>query len=309
MASTDALSNPTQSKTFPPRLAFVVVVWTTLFWNSSISSNQPPRLDVQSVIVRLIDQVDVPAQSLGVLSEIKIQEGDRVKAKQILGELDPQEAQLLLDQAVAQQAIAAQQAIDDVAVRAAKLSVAYATDEHARLAKANQEQPRSVSESELAKSKQAMEQALLDLEKQENEIKLKKLQSDRTKSELAIAQRNLALRSVTAPLTGVVVSVLRSPGDWVKPGDKLFRIVSIDRLRAEGFAQSTSIDVNAQGAKAQFVADQESTASAIQGTVVFVSTEVDPVNGQVRVWVDLDNRLGKLKPGMRGSLKIQWPAN
>jgi len=309
MASTDALSNPTQSKTFPPRLTFVVVVWTTLFWNSSISSNQPPRLDVQSVIVRLIDQVDVPAQSLGVLSEIKIQEGDRVKAKQILGELDPQEAQLLLDQAVAQQAIAAQQAIDDVAVRAAKLSVAYATDEHARLAKANQEQPRSVSESELAKSKQAMEQALLDLEKQENEIKLKKLQSDRTKSELAIAQRNLALRSVTAPLTGVVVSVLRSPGEWVKPGDKLFRIVSIDRLRAEGFAQSTSIDVNAQGAKAQFVADQESTASAIQGTVVFVSTEVDPVNGQVRVWVDLDNRLGKLKPGMRGSLKIQWPAN
>jgi macrolide-specific efflux system membrane fusion protein len=287
----------------------VVVVWTTLFWNSSISSNQPPRLDVQSVIVRLIDQVDVPAQSLGVLSEIKIQEGDRVKAKQILGELDPQEAQLLLDQAVAQQAIAAQQAIDDVAVRAAKLSVAYATDEHARLAKANQEQPRSVSESELAKSKQAMEQALLDLEKQENEIKLKKLQSDRTKSELAIAQRNLALRSVTAPLTGVVVSVLRSPGEWVKPGDKLFRIVSIDRLRAEGFAQSTSIDVNAQGAKAQFVADQESTASAIEGTVVFVSTEVDPVNGQVRVWVDLDNRLGKLKPGMRGSLKIQWPAN
>jgi macrolide-specific efflux system membrane fusion protein len=309
MASTDVLSNPTQFKKQPPRLATLLLVCTTLFWNSSIISSQPPSLDVQSVIVRLIDQVDVPAQSLGVLSEIKIQEGDRVKAKQILGELDHEEAQLLLDQAVAQQAIAAQQAIDDVAVRAAKLSVAYATDEHARLAKANQDQPRSVSESELAKSKQAMEQALLDLEKQENEINLKKLHWDRTKSELAIAQRNLALRSVTAPLTGVVVSVLRSPGEWVKPGDKLFRIVSIDRLRAEGFAQSISIDVKAQGAKAQFVADQESTASAIEGTVVFVSTEVDPVNGQVRVWVDLDNRLGKLKPGMRGSLKIHWPAN
>jgi len=305
----DTLSNRTLWKDLPPRLATSVVLWSTLCWNSLISSQQPTSLDVPSVIVRLIDQVDVPAQSLGVLSEIKIQEGDRVTAKQILGELDPQEAQLLLDQAVAQQAIAAQQAIDDVAVRAAKLSVAYATEEHARLAKANREQPRSVSESELAKSKQAMEQAMLDLEKQDNEIKLKKLQWDRSKSELAIAQRNLALRSVTAPLTGVVVSVLRKLGEWVKPGDKLFRIVSIDRLRAEGFAQSGSIDVNAQGAKALFLNDEESTGTPIEGTVVFVSPEVDPVNGQVRVWVDLDNRLGKLKPGMRGSLKINWPAN
>ncbi len=309
MVMIDLFSNRMRMKDLPPRLATSVVLWSTLCWNSLISSHQPTSLDVQSVIVRLIDQVDVPAQSLGVLSEIKIQEGDRVKAKQILGELDPQEAQLLLDQAVAQQAIAAQQASDDVAVRAAKLSVAYATDEHARLAKANQDQPRSVSESELAKSKQAMEQALLDLEKQQNEIKLKKLQWDRSKSELAIAQRNLALRSVTAPLTGVVVSVLRRLGEWVKPGDKLFRIVSIDRLRAEGFAQSASIDVNAQGAKALFLSDEESTATPIEGTVVFVSPEVDPVNGQVRVWVDLDNRLGKLKPGMRGSLKINWPAN
>jgi len=305
----DLFSNRTRRKDLPLRLAISVVLWSTLCWNYLISSHQPTSLDVQSVIVRLIDQVDVPAQSLGVLSEIKIQEGDRVKAKQILGELDPQEAQLLLDQAVAQQAIAAQQAIDDVAVRAAKLSVAYATDEHARLAKANQDQPRSVSESELAKSKQAVEQALLDLEKQQNEIKLKKLQWDRSKSELAIAQRNLALRSVTAPLTGVVVSVLRRLGEWVKPGDKLFRIVSIDRLRAEGFAQSASIDVNAQGAKALFLNDEESIATPIEGTVVFVSPEVDTVNGQVRVWVDLDNRRGKLKPGMRGSLKINWPAN
>jgi len=309
MVMIDTLSNRTLWKDLPPRLATSVVLWSTLCWNSLISSQQPTSLDVPSVIVRLIDQVDVPAQSLGVLSEIKIQEGDRVTAKQILGELDPQEAQLLLDQAVAQQAIAAQQAIDDVAVRAAKLSVAYATEEHARLAKANREQPRSVSESELAKSKQAMEQAMLDLEKQDNEIKLKKLQWDRSKSELAIAQRNLALRSVTAPLTGVVVSVLRKLGEWVKPGDKLFRIVSIDRLRAEGFAQSGSIDVNAQGAKALFLNDEESTGTPIEGTVVFVSPEVDPVNGQVRVWVDLDNRLGKLKPGMRGSLKINWPAN
>lgn len=309
MVRIDVLPHRTQIKDLPPRLATSVVLWSALCWNSLTSSHQPTSLDVPSVILRLIDQVDVPAQSLGVLSEIKIQEGDRVKAKQILGELDPQEAQLLLDQAVAQQAIAAQQAIDDVAVRAAKLSVAYATDEHARLAKANQDQPRSVSESELAKSKQAMEQALLELEKQENEIKLKKLQLDRSKSELANAQRNLALRSVTAPQTGVVVSVLRRLGEWVKPGDKLFRIVSIDRLRAEGFAQSASIDAKAHGAKALFLSDEESTAPPIEGTVVFVSPEVDPVNGQVRVWVDLDNRLGKLKPGMRGSLKINWPAN
>jgi macrolide-specific efflux system membrane fusion protein len=33
------------------------------------------------------------------------------------------------------------------------------------------------------------------------------------------------------------------------------------------------------------------------GTVAFVSPEVDPITGQVRIWAEIDNRDGRLRPG------------
>ena len=37
---------------------------------------------------------------------------------------------------------------------------------------------------------------------------------------------------------------------------------------------------------------------------MFVSPEVNPVNGQVRVWADVDNKQLTLRPGLRGHLAI-----
>ena len=40
------------------------------------------------------------------------------------------------------------------------------------------------------------------------------------------------------------------------------------------------------------------------GKLVFVSPEVDPVNGQVRVWAQIENRDLQLRPGLRASMSI-----
>jgi macrolide-specific efflux system membrane fusion protein len=40
------------------------------------------------------------------------------------------------------------------------------------------------------------------------------------------------------------------------------------------------------------------------GTIVFVSPEVDPITGQVRVWAEIDNREGKLRPGQPARMVI-----
>ena len=46
------------------------------------------------------------------------------------------------------------------------------------------------------------------------------------------------------------------------------------------------------------------TANDFDGTVVFVSPEVNPVNGQVRVWAEVENKKLLLRPGVRGNLTI-----
>ncbi len=40
------------------------------------------------------------------------------------------------------------------------------------------------------------------------------------------------------------------------------------------------------------------------GRIVLVSPEVDPVNGQVRVWAEIDNHDLRLRPGLHGSMTI-----
>ena len=42
----------------------------------------------------------------------------------------------------------------------------------------------------------------------------------------------------------------------------------------------------------------------VSGEVVHVSPEVDPVNGQVCVWAEVENSAMLLKPGMRGTMVI-----
>jgi multidrug efflux pump subunit AcrA (membrane-fusion protein) len=49
----------------------------------------------------------------------------------------------------------------------------------------------------------------------------------------------------------------------------------------------------------------EKGASTFKGKVVFVSPEINPVNGQARVWAEIDNASGLLRPGLRPQMKIQ----
>jgi multidrug efflux pump subunit AcrA (membrane-fusion protein) len=44
--------------------------------------------------------------------------------------------------------------------------------------------------------------------------------------------------------------------------------------------------------------------SRFTGEVVFVSPEISAVNGRFRVWAEVDNPQGLLKPGLRANLEI-----
>ena len=43
----------------------------------------------------------------------------------------------------------------------------------------------------------------------------------------------------------------------------------------------------------------------VAGEVTFVSPEIHPVNGMVRVWVEIENRESTLRPGLPATIKIE----
>jgi macrolide-specific efflux system membrane fusion protein len=258
------------------------------------------ELVVESALLRLIQQVEVPARAQGVLTSIAAAEGDTVQLGDVLAQIDDSEAKLLQGRVAIELEVSQEEVKSDVAVRSAKKARDFNQQEHQRLERASQNTRGSISLSELAELKFRAEQSELDLEKALHDSRLNELTVDLKNQELALSKHNVEVRRIVAPIKGVVVEVLRQPGEWVEPGDKVLRIVRLDRLRVEGLIQSSDITADLRNAPISVTLDLPARGKReYPGKIVFVSPEINPVNGQVRIWAEVDNRDGILKPGMR----------
>lgn len=274
-------------------------------------SSRGQTIDVDSALIRVIDEVEVPSRATGALATLRMREGDVVKTGDLLALIDDTEAKLAMQRAEYELEIAKHLAGDDVSIRSAVKQQRFAVADYERRAKARRAEPRSISESELERARLESEQAQLEIEKAESELRAATIRQRLASSDLEMARRNLEIRRITAPIDGVVVEAKRKVGEWLQPGEMIFRIVRTDRLRAEGFVRASDAVRGLQGCTATLVPlDETLTRNAVgatkhTGTITFVSPEIDPVNGQVRVWADFDNAEGLLRPGLRAKMTIQ----
>lgn len=271
-------------------------------------------IEAKNVLIRLIDQVDVPARATGALSKIKVAEGSIVSEGELLAQIDDTESRLELDRAQLELAIAKELAKDDVAVRSSEKAYRFAYDEYGRLARAKKSQPGSVSDSELAQAQLNAEQAGLEIEHAKNDLNSARLRQNLAASQVALANRNVEVKRIVSPIGGIIVRVLRQRGEWIAPGDPVFRVVRTDRLRAEGYIDLDDLRPGLVGQRATLsvassvsrekAASESEMRETFFGTVLFVSPELETNNEQVRVWAEFENVDGKLHPGLRANMTI-----
>lgn len=287
------------------------VVWLTFAWAAiPIFASDTQPITVESALLRLIQQVEVPARAQGVLASINAVEGDTVEQGQLLAQVDDVEAQLLRSRAEIELRLNQEKVSKDIAIRSAQRALAFSQAEYARLQRAAKEIPRSVSTSELEELRFRADKAELELEEAQQARRLDQLTVELKDKELELSNYNVEVRKINAPIKGMVVEVLKQPGEWVEPGDKVLRIVRIDRLRVEGLIHSRDLPPNLRGAEVSIVMDLPGKGQmTFPGKVVFVSPEISPVNGQVRVWAEVDNREGLLNPGLRPKMTIHPTTN
>lgn len=285
--------------------SLIRVTWVILGFAMNGNLVRAETIQADSVLIRLIDQVEVPARAIGSLADVKVTPGIDVEKGQLLGQIDDTEAQLEQQKAQFELDIAAHEAVDDVAIRSAMKAWTFAQSHYDRLYRADQTQPRSVSDSELEKARLEAEQAEFEMEKGKSELEKAKIRKNLTANQLALARRNVDVRKIVAPLGGEVVEVLRQPGEWVTPGETIFRIVSTKRLHAEGFVQASDVVKDLKGKPVTLEpVDFDESGQSFSGVVLFVSPEIDPVNGQVRVSAEVTNPNGVLRPGLRVKMSI-----
>lgn len=273
------------------------------------SSASESGLLVPSVLVKLVEQVSVPARESGVLATVAVEEGHLVDEDELLARIDDAEAQLEKRQAEIELEIARKTAGNDIKVRFAKRSADVARNEYDRGLKARREfGTGAVTDSQLERDRLTWERAVLDIEQSEHEFAIESLTAKLKENALAVAVRNLERRQILSPIAGVVVEVNRRRGEWVEPGEQVFRVLRVDRLRAEGELLASDIRGELVGRRAVLRVSLPGRPDAeFEGKVTFVSPETDPINNKIRFWAEIENPDRLLRPGLQGSLTIDVP--
>jgi multidrug efflux pump subunit AcrA (membrane-fusion protein) len=262
-------------------------------------------LPVDTVFIRLLEDVDVPARAPGVLVNIAVTEGQHVKRGDLLGQIEDAEQRLEAEMKNLDREIARKQAENQVHLDFAVKESAIAEEQLTRAQNSREALKKSVSLKEIEDLKLALERATTDVKRSRYELEIAALTHEVKKAEVEYAERQLERRRIQSPIDGLVTTVDREPGEWVQPGDRVFRIVRLDLLRAEGFVDAQAALDGVLGAAVTVTVQTAADKSEMfRGKIVFVDPEVEPATSQVRVRAVIANEGLRLRPGMRANMTI-----
>lgn len=280
---------------------------------------------IENCQLTLIDEADIPAQEAGVLKsltarvkdpatgqvrEMEAKEGLEVSEGDQLGQIDDLHAQRALEVAQAKLRAASREAGNDVNVRyaQAKAEVAYAEIEQADAT--NAKAPGTVTPFELRRLKLSYNESYLAIEQATHELAIAGERENVSKAELAAAVEDVRRRKILAPWSGMIVQRYRRVGEWVKPGDPVFQLVRLDRLRTQAFLDAERIapaEVDGQPVTVT-VTLAHGVQRTFQGRIVFVSPRIEN-DGRFLVHAEVVNEQDAsghwlLRPGQKGSMRI-----
>jgi len=142
------------------------------------------------------------------------------------------------------------------------------------------------------------------LRKAESENETEVLNLNSLEKQVEIAEVRLERRKLKAPFTGVVVERMKSTGEWVETGETVLRIVRMDELSVEGYVNANQVKAESRGSRVQVAWETSNNTSRIEGTLVFVSPEIDSVSQQVLVRATIPNPGLLLRPGQPAQMWI-----
>ncbi|MEM8733740.1 MAG: HlyD family efflux transporter periplasmic adaptor subunit [Planctomycetota bacterium] len=256
----------------------------------------PVRLEAR---VTLIDDVRLPARQTGALLLLNVREGQVVKRGEVLGRIDTSLSELEAEVARQQAEMAKAQMENQVNIRYAQKSLQVAQAEFDRLREATRSFPEAVTKAELDEAQFVAERSQMSIEQAEFEMKSAGMTYVLREKEGKLAETRVALAQMISPCEGMVVEIAKRPGEWAEIGEPMLRIIGLKKLRVEAFVDSGRSSMIKLGESVRF---ESASRRVYSGKIAFVSPEVNPVNGQVRVWADVENTELLLRPGTRGKL-------
>jgi RND family efflux transporter MFP subunit len=253
--------------------------------------------------LRALREVDIAAQTEGIVKAIQVEEGDFVSEGQVLCQLDDTQFQLRLE--LARQRLAqAKFQLEKAKGRQEKaiVQIENTRKEVARLQKAFNEQ--LISERELAQAQYRLDELDHDERVSSSETREFFHRVDELEAEIKQAQLEISRTQIRAPFGGHVTQRTVELGRMVRNLDTLFRLGAFSPLYADVHLSEREAHQVKRGQVATvWLGVDESVQSG--GQVARISPVVDQSSGTVKVTVELTPTARGLKPGAFVRVAIQ----
>ena len=270
-------------------VAACVAVVATFTGTDSRGAEGEPVLE--RCLVSLMEEAKVPAREAGVLDQLVVREGDVVKRGDVIAKIDDNQPQMERRKAKAEHDQAVAKAESDVDVRYAVAAEKVAQIEFEKAAESDRKVPGSVTRVELNRLQLNEQKSELQIEQAQLEKKVSGLAAVSKGVEVDAAENSIERRLIKAPLDGMVVQIFPHQGEWMQPGDPLARVVRTDKLRVEGYVDSTRW--NPEQVRDRPVTVEVTLAGSrreqFKGRIMFTSPIVES-GGDYRVFAEVENR-------------------
>lgn len=239
------------------------------------------------------------------LVEVLADQGDKVKAGQLLARLD--------DAEIKQQVAIAEATVAAARQTSARVSADLARSE-AVLAQARLDHKRltgllstnAVSQADTDKAGEALHVAEADLKRSNAAIAEAQGQVLVAEKTLLYRKEQMTFTQILAPYDGLIIRRNRDPGDMLVPGGSLMEMISLDEIWVSAWVDETAISTVAAGQTARIVFRSESGKS-YPGVVSRIGRETDRETREFLVDVRVNELPKNWTIGQRAEVFIKTP--
>ena len=261
-----------------------------------------PHIDNCRIVA---EQLMISTQVDGIIRTIEVTAGTVVAKGQLLATIEDDVARLQAEAASRDAEASSYRAGNDIDVRFAKKASEFSGQavKQAQQLGAN----RAISSFEVQRRRNSLDRALLQVEQAERDFAVSQTDSKKRLLEARAVEALLARHQIRSPKAGTITEIPRTAGEWVRRGEPICRIVSMNRVRVECFVSAERFNPEELSGRDVTIEVRRARGEIVRtrGKIAFVSPVVE--DGGFRVSADVDNPTTNrgsyaLNPGMRAKM-------
>jgi HlyD family secretion protein len=265
-------------------------------------------------------RMDIGAEVTATVLEVRVREGDRVKAGDVLLRLSDAEARAALQQAAAALGEARGRATQQATVAAPVASQAVVQAEAAFTSAERDYQRARDLVAQGFFPQQKLDDAQRALDTARSALQSARVQAlanqpsgvehrlavtcvDQAMAAVGMAQARLARLAITSPVDAVVLTRTVEPGSMAQPGHVLLSLAAQGPTRIDANVDEKNLRLLTPGMPAKAVADAY-PGQSFDAQLNYISPAVDPQRGTVEVRLAVPNPPAFLRPDMTVSVEL-----